>query len=72
MSSEHDRLCQRVKITERTCLLLGIGVLLLAFSEIRQAFTIEEIVGTFDFLTEQLNLICQQVDAIAQCIRNLH
>lgn len=72
MSSEYDRIYRRVKRTERVCLLLGISVLLLAVSEIRQAFTIEEIVGTFRFLTDQLGIISQQVDAIAQCIQSLH
>lgn len=72
MSTEYDRVCQRVKRLERTCLLLGISVLLLAVSEIRQAFAIEDIVGTFGFLTEKLGLISQKVDAIAQCIQGLH
>ena len=72
MSSEYDRIYRRVKRTERVCLLLGISVLLLAVSEIRQAFTIEEIVGTFRFLTDQLGIISQQVDATAQCIQSLH
>lgn len=72
MGSEYDRICNKVKRMERTCLLLGISVLLLAVAEIRQIFTVGEIIGTFEFLTEQLDLIGQQVDAIAQCIQGLH
>lgn len=72
MRDEYDRIRQRMKRTERTCLLLGISVLLLAVAEIRQIFTVGEIIGTFEFLTEQLDLIGQKVDGIAQCIQGLH
>lgn len=72
MGDEYDRICQMVKRTKRTCLLLGISVLLLAVAEISHALTLEEIVGTFEFLTEQLDLIGQKVDGIAQGLQSLH
>lgn len=59
----------RIKRLERTCLILSISVLLLAFFSIRLVGTVSEIAGTFEFLTEQLDFIGQKVDAIRQGIQ---
>ena len=66
------QLCQRVKRVERVCLLLGISTLLLAIVEIRQFSTVGQIIGSFEFLLEQLDLISQQIDAITQGVQSLH
>lgn len=61
-----QQLADRIRRLERICLILCAAVLLLAFFGIRLAGTTWDIVGTFDFLTEQLNLIGQKVDVIRQ------
>ena len=61
-----QELADRIRRLERICLILCAAVLLLAFFGIKLAGTTWDIVGTFDFLTEQLNLIGQKVDVIRQ------
>ena len=62
---------RRVKRLERICLILCILILLLFFFGVNLAGTVGRIVGTFQYLTEQLDLICQKVDAIHQGVRGL-
>lgn len=61
-----QELADRIRHLERICLILCVVVLLLAFFGIKLAGTTWDIVRTFDFLTEQLNLIGQKVDVIRQ------
>jgi len=67
--SEEVGLQRRVKRMERVYLILCVAVLLLAIFGVWLAVTAGRIVGTFEFLTEQLDLISQQVDAVRQGIQ---
>lgn len=62
---------RRVKRLERICLILCIAVILLALSGIRLTGTVGKIVGIFELITEQLNFIGQQVDAVRQGIQGI-
>lgn len=62
---------QRIKRLERVCLVLCISFLLLALFSIKLAGTTWDIVGVFDFLTEQINLIGEKVDAIRNSLQGI-
>lgn len=69
--SDKAGLQRRVRRLERICLILCIAVLLLGISGIRLAGTVGKIVGIFELITEQLNFIGQQVDAVRQGIQGI-
>lgn len=62
---------RRVRRLERIVLILCVGTILLGISGIRLAWTVEKTVGIFELITEQLNFIGQQVDAVRQGIQGV-
>ena len=67
--SAEVELLRRVKRLEGICLILCIAVVLLGFSGVRLAGTAGKISGRFKAVTEQLNFIGQQVDALRQGVQ---
>lgn len=62
---------RRVRRLERIVLILCVATILLGLTGIRLAWIVGRIVSIFDLITEQLNLIGQQVDAIRQGVQGI-
>lgn len=62
---------RRVRRLERIVLILCVATILLGLAGIRLAGVFGKTVEIFDFITEQLNLIGQQVDAIRQGVQGI-
>lgn len=60
-----------MKRTERGSLILGISVLLLAIFSIRLAIQFQDVVNVLSLISERLNLISKQVDAVRQCVQSI-
>lgn len=71
MTDVRDVLAIELKERCFICLILCIAVILLALSGIRLTGTVGKIVGVFELITEQLNFIGQQVDAVRQGIQGI-
>lgn len=62
---------RRIKRLERICFVLSITILLVAIFGIGVSIRFCEVVGVLDFLTQRIDLIREQVDAISQCIQGI-
>lgn len=63
-----EPLTRRVRRLERICVALLLSVLLLGFSTIRLAWTMNSTLYTFEIIVDRLELLTEQVDAAREKI----
>lgn len=71
-SSAEDRTQQRIKRLERVCVVLSISVLLLGIIWICIALDFRKVVNVLVFITDRVDYIRQQMEAILEIVQNTH